>query len=167
MNTIDLTPFCSVDETRMAINTPFVLNGWKYATDGRVCVRIKTYEPDDSNEPYKRPKASDLFKGFNVGGLESFEIPDLKGVEMLECDECNGAGSVTCNYGHEHECDMCEGGTVEKWSNQHIGPATFSERYLVKIKALPSLKFFPTKSDAPAFFTFNGGEGIIATVRAS
>jgi hypothetical protein len=31
---MDLQPFCSVDETRMAINTPFVFNGWKFTFDG-------------------------------------------------------------------------------------------------------------------------------------
>jgi len=25
------------------------------------------------------------------------------------CDECHGSGDVTCNYGHDHECEDCKG----------------------------------------------------------
>lgn len=31
---IDLQPFCSIDECRTPIMTPFVKDGWEYATDG-------------------------------------------------------------------------------------------------------------------------------------
>jgi hypothetical protein len=166
---MDLQDFCS-DETRMAICTPFVRDGWKYATDGRICVRILTTEPDDSNEPYKRPDASALFKGFNVDGLEPFEIPTIKGVKIIECDSCNGDGYAICDMGHEHECNDCDGdGHYEEWPKNEVGGQTFSERYLSKIINLPGLQFFARSADMetlkPAFFTFDNGQGLLMPIR--
>ncbi len=170
---MDLQPFCSVDETRMAICTPFVLNGWKYATDGRIAVRIPTDEPDDSNEPYRRPNASALFEGFNVEGLQSFEIPTLDGAQVIECDSCNGDGCAICDMGHEHECPDCDGdGHYEKWPEKEVAGRIFSERFLSKMAALPGIKFYPTTAECsggnpakPALFTFDNGQGLLMPIK--
>lgn len=167
---MNLQPFCSVDETRMAICTPFVFNGWKYATDGRICVRIQTDEPDDSNEPCKRPNAAMLFKGFNVDGLEAFEIPTLDGVKLIKCEGCGGAGEQTCDMGHDHECPDCDGdGHYEEWPKKEIGGHLFSERHLSKIVNLPGLQFFAQSANMealkPAFFTFDNGQGLLMPIR--
>lgn len=168
---IDLQPFCSVDECRMGLMTPWAFNGWKYATNGRMAVRIPTDEPNDSNEPYKRPDASALFKDFNVDGLESFEIPTLDGMIQKECRHCEGSGEQTCDMGHDHECPDCDGdGHYEEWPKQEIGGNDFSERYLSKIVNLPGLQFFAQSANMealkPAFFTFGeGGQGLLMPMR--
>lgn len=157
----------------MAINTPFAFNGWKYAIDGRICVRILTDEPDDSNKPYERPDASALFKDFNVDGLEPFEIPKLDGVEITECEDCDGDGSAICDMGHEHECPECGGdGHYEEWPKKEIAGRIFSERFLSKMAALPGIKFYPTAAEwldgnpaKPAFFTFDNGQGLLMPIR--
>ncbi len=120
--------------------------------------------PDDDNEPYKRPNASVLFAGFDVSKLEAFDIPELHGVEKVKCSSCNGLGYSTCNLGHNHDCD-CDGGTNEKWPTKDIGSACFSERYLSKIKRLPSLKFFPTSANSAALFTFDNCQGLLMPMR--
>ncbi len=173
MRNIDIRDFCSVDETRMAICTPFAFNGWKYATDGRIAVRVPTDEPDDSNKPYKRPDASALFKDFNVTGLEAFEIPSLQGVEKIRCYSCDGSGEQTCDMGHDHECPECDGdGHYEKWPTKEVGGIQFSERFLSKMAALPGLKFYPTVATwtkdvpaHPAYFTFDNGQGLVMPMR--
>lgn len=169
---MDLQPFCSVDETRASLMTPWVFNGWQYATDGRICIRIKTDEMDDSNEPYKRPDVSMLFADFNVEGLEPFEIPTLDGVILHECEDCDGTGEQTCDMGHKHECPECDDGTFEEWPKKEIGGHLFSERFLSKMTALPGLKFFPSvttwdegKPAHPAFFTFDNGQGLLMPIR--
>lgn len=168
---MDLQDFCSVDETRMGINTPFVRDGWKYATDGRICVRIPTNEPDDSNEPHKRPDAAAIFQGFDVTGLVPFVIPELQGVKDKKCPSCNGYGHSTCDHGHQHECDDCdETGVIEEWPKADIGGNDFSERYLSKIVNLPGLQFFAKSANMealkPAFFTFGeGGQGLLMPIR--
>lgn len=170
---MDLQPFCSVDECRMAICTPWAFNGWKYATDGRIAVRVPTTDPDDSNKPYKRPDASALFKGFNVEGLESFEIPTLDGVMEKRCSSCNGNGYSTCDHGHDHECEDCDkSGILEEWPKKEIGGRLFSERFLSKMAALPGLKFYPTTAEwldgnpaKPALFTFDNGQGLLMPIR--
>jgi len=162
MLNIELQDFCSTDDCRESIMTPFVRDGWKYATDGRIMVRIKTDEPDDSGQPHKRPNAAKLFEGFDVSKLEAFNLPELKGVENQTCRYCSGNGVQTCSLGHDHDCDECDTtGLTEKWPEQDIGKARFSERFLVKIKNLPGLRFYPTTAETPALFTFDNGEGIL------
>lgn len=166
MLNIELQTFCSEDDCRESIMTPFVRNGWKYATDGRIMVRVKTDEPDDSNEPHKRPNAAKLFEVFDVSKLDAVDLPELTGVTTQKCRYCNGNGVQTCSLGHDHDCDECDGtGEVEEWPSQDIGACRFSERYLSKIITLPGLKFYPTSAENPALFTFDGGEGILAQMR--
>lgn len=41
--------------------------------------------------------------------------------DSYECDECEGGGEVTCNYGHEHECNYCGGsGCIIKEPNKMV-----------------------------------------------
>jgi len=168
---IDLQPFCSVDDYRPGLMTPWAFNGWKYATDGRMAVRVPTDEPDDSNEPHKRPNAAAIFQGFDVTGLVSFAIPKLKGVHEKKCPSCNGYGHSTCDHGHQHECTDCdETGVIEEWPKADIGGNDFSERYLSKIVNLPGLLFFAQSANMealkPAFFAFGkNGQGILMPIR--
>ena len=142
-----------------------------YATCGRIAIRVPTKEPDDSNKPYKRPDASALFKDFNVIGLEAFKIPPLDGVISRDCKSCHGVGERICDMGHTHECDDCEGGTIQEWPKKEIGGHLFSERFLSKMVALPGLKFYPTVATfyptgaKPAFFTFDGGQGLLMPMK--
>ena len=105
--------------------TPWAFNGWKYATDGKIAVRVPTDEPDDSSEPHKRPDAAAIFRGFDVTGLVPFAIPELQGVKEKKCSSCNGRGYSTCDHGHDHKCNDCDGGTREEWPKADIGGNDF------------------------------------------
>ena len=61
---LDLSPFCdSKDDSRYSLGTPWIDDGWQYATDSRVCVRQPTTKrpPDDGQ---RRPKVDSLFANF-------------------------------------------------------------------------------------------------------
>lgn len=58
---MDITKFCSEEDGRYGLSKPWVKDGWKYATDGRIAVREPTDEPD-SNRPMYAELAG-LFAG--------------------------------------------------------------------------------------------------------
>jgi hypothetical protein len=160
---IDLQPFVSQDESRPSIITPWTAGGWTYATDGRICVRLATSNPDDEdNALERRPNAATLFD-FESTTLEAFPLPELKGVTRNTCEVCLGLGRKCCDLGHWHECD-CDNGWDERWPIVDIGGARLSERYLWKIKDIPGLRLYPRKSPLTTYFTFDGGNGLVSSV---
>ena len=56
----DLKQFCGKEDSRYIFTTPFTVNGWTYATDARISVRVKTSEPD-SEDPKKYPPCANIF----------------------------------------------------------------------------------------------------------
>lgn len=57
-----LRRYCSTDSgTKYGMQLPFVKGGWKYATDGRVCVRVRCDEPDTDPSDGPFPPCDNLF----------------------------------------------------------------------------------------------------------
>ena len=54
---MDITKFCAEEDGRYPISKPWIHDGWKYATDGRIIVRQWTDEPDSDHETYDEIKA--------------------------------------------------------------------------------------------------------------
>lgn len=117
---IDLTQFCATRDTRKHLFAPFRLNGFIYATDGAIAIRV----PDDGSEVAEcDPGLLKIESFFNLPDEASFmELPLLptrencisckgNGVvnyEMLDCEECDGEGEF--EYGsHTYECKECRG----------------------------------------------------------
>jgi transcription elongation factor Elf1 len=123
--TIDLQPFCEVDSVRYSIDKPFVINGYRYATDSRVLVRVPCDEPD-SVTPLPVPRsAGELFAKFPGERARwrpwpepeylsgKIECPTCSGrglVECRRCDACSGKGEIECREcGQSKECAACGG----------------------------------------------------------
>lgn len=122
---IDLSMFCHKVHSRYDLHKPFVRNGWLTATDGRICVRIKTNLPDtkDINVPdinasfalctsiLSKPIGI-VLPGTGVGACDDCEG---NGTGGRICDICGGGGRHECDCGVEHKCGECEGeGRIEK-----------------------------------------------------
>ena len=61
MTTLDrFKRFCTSDGFRYALGAPFVQQGYLYATDGRVAVRIATDEPEVVNPEFRHPRMDSL-----------------------------------------------------------------------------------------------------------
>lgn len=123
---MNLTLFCSADPKLPALTTPHVHHGWKYATDGRVVVRMPTNEPDtvrtDGHE-FPLSKIVKIIEHCRAHGsaLTPTEIPNLPepnkikcrfcgGMGRMEkCAKCAGNGFMTCGEcGHTHRCEPCD-----------------------------------------------------------
>ncbi len=123
---IDLNKFClkDTDGARYALGEPFVQRGFRYATDGRVIIRLPA-KGEKNTAGKKLPECDELFEQkFNIGEGEFVEpvvkwIPgvidcpkcDGSGFNSFEtCGECDGDGKVECpTCEHVDECEECDG----------------------------------------------------------
>lgn len=180
MNTttqIDLTPFCDPDGEYLA--TPWVKDGWRYATDGRVCVRVLA--DGEPNEPplLKRalPSVAQMFSAVDGEWLIWPAIPPCnlchgKSAALVNCSNCRGSGRCECaDCGCQHECAECDGdGQSEQTCECHsdesrdiLCGAAWVRGYLAeRIGALPHVSYLPqTDSGKPVRFRFDGGDGLV------
>ncbi len=166
---IDMQTFCD-GVTRYQIDEPFVQDGLRIATDGRLLVIMPTGETDTPPKEKPFPKIATMFQEYSwVEGKFAIEKPELSVKEHCWCDVCTGDGKKSetclacrgegvcnlCSCGFEHECGRCDGdghthtgatctecnGSGQGYDKQRIGGAFFNGTYLAKIaKLLPSPK---------------------------
>lgn len=116
------------ENLRFTLCTPACVNGFIYATDGRILVRRKA-RPEiealcESAKPEGRfPNVDFIVKTITaVHPSEKLtcvpqpcELPDCekcKGSGVLKaffCNTCSGQGDEECDLGHFHECPRCHG----------------------------------------------------------
>jgi hypothetical protein len=172
--------------------TPARKDGYVYATDGRICIRVI----DDGSllafPPAGRLKDIDLAKVFD--GEKNCDIPMPELPARIECKHCHG----TCL---EHDCPMCEGQgmldgdvapitcprcegnrrikpdhTAEPcwWCNGRgeqednpvlIGGMHFNRVYLALAAELPGARFVRIDGYTVARIEFDGGEIAIMPTR--
>ena len=147
---IDLTRFCDIEDSRYALDTPWVHDGWRYATDGTICVRVPAGEEPDSPPVFskerkqrKRPKAYKLFTEFPVCSecLDALGEPvpcdacQATGQELLECPFC---GELSANP-RGPVCRFCNGATTIP-PDTLIGKRLLGGRYLSILADLPDLR---------------------------
>lgn len=164
---MNLEPFCGDPESRPSLAIPFMWNGYDYATDGRIMIRIVS-----TGEHSQRADAPNQhvenYISREVG--EFTELPPFDpwtAEDMAPCETCGGfGGGETCH----DECPDCKGwghGTGRKdiVKIEFLG-GYISDYYLSKIMNLPGVKIakcvpWPGEQSAVYQFTFNGGEGVI------
>lgn len=120
MNYIEILKLCTRTdnhESRLWMQSPFHAFGRTFATNGYIMVTVPMVGiyPDFTE---KVAKAYPFQKSMRVSiPLEKIKIELAKyPVEMvydeLDCDECNGSGSVTWTYNEyekDDDCPLCEG----------------------------------------------------------
>lgn len=122
----DLPPIfraCAAKEIfRYAINVPFRIGNYIYATDGRTAVRMKA--PTGFRQPKGEFPPVDTV-GWNEPRGEPVDLPDPgpapergpkcerckgKGVGPVDCEQCRGTGECECYAcGHTTDCGECDG----------------------------------------------------------
>lgn len=192
MTVEQLQPFCA-DETRPGLSKPFTMDGYTWATDGRVLVRTHVIEGvGDTDQCFGAYTPAALMAQCDAGP-EWLAMPELQpgdgavacsrcGGHVGPCKACNGEGEVGAVFtydGKAHtiygECPVCDGfgicpdcdgnGTVPE-PEQHIklGPARFRLFDLRRLATMPHCEFAPLSSDAPCRIRFDGGEGMVMPV---
>lgn len=158
--------FCH--EVNQRISKPWVADGFVFATNGSVLIRIPG--PIDGVEGLLN--AVDAMKVFQETPepKEWFPVPDVTPPEEPKekaCDECDGKGETECRTcGQDAECPECEGTgkIIPKMiiSPIEIGGFCFSNLYLHQIKTcFPDAEIGPTEYPKPARLRFTGGDGLI------
>lgn len=103
------------------LSKPHSENGFVYASNGHVCIKIQESRIPEKITPQENPiKYEAAYKGcydrlsqnyrFRLNDLkEAFEVVKLYPVRN-ECPECEGEGIIECDHcGHDSDCDKCGG----------------------------------------------------------
>lgn len=106
---IDLRAFCSRwPLAHFDCNLPYCLEDWTYATDKRICVRVRPALTDVVQHTGKVPPFEglswnhDLIRGWR-------ELPRLEPIvaDHTACPSCDGLGHTGTEPGHD--CERCDG----------------------------------------------------------
>lgn len=98
----DLQRFCSSDGTGYKLSTPFSIDDYTFACDGRIIIRVPAIAEarrDDVPNGVANampPPAEDWREVEYPPGWESFDAPSVK------CESCSGVGKIP-------ECQKCDG----------------------------------------------------------
>jgi hypothetical protein len=89
---------------------PFALDGWLYATDGRVIIRTGTDAPDNCHSKIIQ-SVRELKFGVTDSKLQPWPSPAIV-TEDVSCEECKGTGKdydycLTCDGTGKTECHEC------------------------------------------------------------
>ncbi|HYM33368.1 MAG TPA: hypothetical protein VEU47_18865 [Candidatus Cybelea sp.] len=98
---IDLQQFCGNDIWRPYLHKPFRQNGYVYATNGHILVRVADDERYEINDKIAVEK---LFAGLATAkfvAAPAVIIPPKAGPQLVECPNCDGRGT-------EHDCPDCD-----------------------------------------------------------
>lgn len=116
-----------------------------------------------------------------LGSGIGYKCPDCDGKGAFDkgghnycCKECDGSGQVDDGRAADKElCVECDGAGDAPYMAVKVGEWHYNRRYLAKIESLPEVKFAPppevptTRDDvAAAYFVFDGGEGLLMSMRA-
>ena len=169
---IDLKLFCEKNEADI-LSTPWSAGEFSYATNRKIVIRV----PRDQNIPLSDSHVQDADKtidtfmrkipenGMNV--LPEFEVTTHL-CDLYKSDQCDGDG-LMCDVGGgdirfcKVLCDYQ--GKIQDDTMVLIGASVFAAPLLALIKSLPGLKIGTFGGEEPAAFTFNGGVGLIASMK--
>jgi hypothetical protein len=104
-----LKNFCSIDTTRLVLNSLINQDDFTYATDGKICVRVKKLSDIADIDTMPTPDFKSIFKDINFSDLPNLiRIPEtLPELTYRNCDCCKGEGKIST-------CPECDGeGMVE------------------------------------------------------
>jgi hypothetical protein len=118
---MELTPFCACADGRYVISAPWVKDGIRYATDGKLLVAVPAAGEDDTPLAVGKQffDGAKLMSSQHVGICNS-PIPRPTGEtleeERTDCDcgdtcmTCDGSGECTCSACEDtHTCGECDG----------------------------------------------------------
>jgi hypothetical protein len=170
---INLEKFYSSDPTRENVARPFSFDGWTYATNGHVVVRVPKRDDIAENPAAPNDHAAALFdkcaKKRRYKPAPSFELSEpFEWEEQIECICCASSGRrhhdcPTCKC----ECKICSGRgkiAIRRFGTVAIGTAYYSSKYISWLQSLPKLELGPPHKKNPLPFRFGGGEGLLMPV---
>jgi len=180
---IDLKPFCArpITYSKYSLEEPFAVDGWEYATDGKICVRIPTRKPSTvAGDQRKLPDVS-LLEWKTIAKVKEWKPilavgKTMKADDPLDCTDCRDK-LVTCpDCRSRVGCHRC------RWSGvigprcttckskrraagmpvRKIGKCLFDMYFIRKMRELSECEVpLWEKVDIAMPFRFQGGEGFV------
>jgi hypothetical protein len=162
---IDLQPFCSTNPTRRNLGRPWSLGVHTYASNGAIMVRVPRRHDIPPNA-----EAPDPVKLFDKAGAPTIRpLPKLQlpQPDQEECEACKGRGYEHDCPDCQCECAECKGtGIVTEEISVNLGGAIFDTKYIKMLQDLPNCRIaIDFSPDWGMFFTFDGGDGLLMTMR--
>lgn len=170
MITIDsLLKFCgkfTADGNSVWLNTPFTIDDYTFATDGRILVRVPKLSGVSMLDASHINGVMEVTIPLDVPDhatvwepLDAAVIPPFEKGDCMECfgDECD-----------KQYCRLCEGtGQSEKYVPVLLGNKKINSVYLRKIVDLPGLLLAPNMTPRTGVmpFRFDGGRGLLMPMR--
>lgn len=170
---VTLLEFCDRYAWRHAIGQPWAKDGYLYATDARIAIRIPTSQPDTPTGDARLPKIADVFAQWPVPATAAWQRWPVKPVFVdtahetgEDCPICHGDGFYYTD-GDVRRCVYCDGsGKVQAFDNVELGKSYVAGVYWDKIRRLPDPWYVePEKADEPVHFRFLGGEGLLMPIK--
>lgn len=197
MNTLEiLRQFCATEnEEREHLRHPMRHDGYLYATNGHIAVRVADDRAVDA-APVPELMLEKMLPAFAaIPGSLGVPIPELPEPEACircggtghlhrrECPECRGDG--TFRHGrHDYECAECDGdgylrfgapaGEIcprcdgrgeEPYNATLVGDALIDPRYLRLLQTLPQPVLYPNGPKKPLMCRFDGGVALVMPMR--
>lgn len=175
---MDLRVFCepSVDYKRYAIQAPWVFDGWEYATDGWIAVRVPTKKKDSPAKDAPYPKAYRIFAKFTEcrRPWPDWECAPLRCRDCVgkgkyqgkKCRSCGGKGKIMAPVGEPGQSDFVRR-RLDTVTIVTIRGRFFNAWYLGLIESqCKQLKYrLPQDDCKPLVFTASGGvQGLLAGI---
>lgn len=163
-----LQQFCNKEEGRVSIGEPFHHEGYAYACNGHIAVRIPC-EP--FGDTWSASTKETVLKSFaREGGVWWTVVPPLQSpIKKEACEPCGGSGTAECHAcGHEEDCVDCDGtGEIEIQASVDIGGVIFDVGNIGRVWSLPGFRILVRAGgDLLAHrFEFEGGSGVLMPLR--
>lgn len=117
MNTEKLMRMICAGANVKKFTVPFVVGGFRYATDGKILVRIATTDADTPEPPCNPtgvcdhlPEVVRMIDMPIIPPAEMEKCRECKGTGHFKiCDKCDGTGEHECDCGDFHDCGYCNG----------------------------------------------------------
>lgn len=155
----DITRFCAINSYRGWMNKPFRREGFLYATNGHIAVRMPNDALVDVGEGDESGKVIALFEKCEQaeytwvavprvkaskncthcdGAGKTSECPDCDGKGEFEhgmydyqCQRCDGAGAVPPIIGaRAYTCEACSGSGIHWHDGADVAHAHYAKKYL-------------------------------------
>jgi hypothetical protein len=155
---IDFTPFCDATPCRYDLSTPWTHDGWTYATDGRICIRVPASLQSVESSAERRPRMDYVFHGFDA----SRAVDTVPQAQIINTGDLCGMCYVH-PYEDEAGCRSCFNTGLQVVSMK-IGPLFLNPHYIAMINALgPARYYVNSQLEAMAFVADSGLQGLLKT----
>lgn len=165
------------------IKHPIRHDGYIYATDARICVRVEDNSTIQAVAPTGRMKGYDFAALFGSEENVDLPIPALPDrIECLHChgtslshdclscdgdgcSDCGGTGKVKIPAQDAGACWWCNGRGDQEHNPVNVGGTHFNRVFLALAAELPGARFVRIEGNTPARIKFDGGEIAIMPTR--